>query len=370
MHAIRAAVSMPLSRIFTTYQVTDNCIPLTAFYRFLLDRGVALPEMALRLPIVLSGLLLLIAVPAFLVDRIGRRAALFLAWLLALSPILALYSGILRSYMPVALLGSLAVLAFESWWRTGRSRSAAGYVVAAALAVWFHLGATPLVAAPFLFALGDLAVREDRGRRLRRLLLLAAAVAGSIALLIAPAAPSLLQLIATKHGHQPIPGRTLLAVLSLQAGTARPLLIALFWLATLCGFLLLLRRDRRLGVYTLCLVGGQLLGILLLSPIGLPHPLIFDRYLIPILPVLLLWTAVALAYLSERFAAVGWGLAAFFLLALAVSGPFADPHFRASSFRLSNDFVGFYQPRATLPPEAVPAFYRRLGAARDGGAVL
>ena len=35
-HAIRAALSFPLSKILVTYQVTDNCIPLTAVYKLLM----------------------------------------------------------------------------------------------------------------------------------------------------------------------------------------------------------------------------------------------------------------------------------------------------------------------------------------------
>src|SRR6185295_6644154 len=101
------------------------------------------------------------------------------AWLLAVSPMLVLYSRIARSYMPMLLLGGGAVAAFEAFWRTCRPRWAVAYAALAALAVWFHLGAGPLVAAPLAFAAADAVLRPGgREERLRRLAALAGAGLG------------------------------------------------------------------------------------------------------------------------------------------------------------------------------------------------
>ena len=70
---------------------------------------------------------------------------------------------------------------------------------------------------------------------------------------------------------------------------------ALFWATALAGLGLLLRRDRRLGLYTLTVAAGHGIGILILSPLGLASPTIFGRYLLPVLPFVLLWAAAASA---------------------------------------------------------------------------
>ena len=97
----------------------------------------------------------------------------------------------------------------------------------------------------------------------------------------------------------------MLGILRLQAGTARPVVAVLFWAVAAAGLLRLLRRDRRLGAYTLTLAAGQVAGILLLSPVGLDNAVVFSRYLIPVLPLVLLWVAVALAAPWGRSAGPG-----------------------------------------------------------------
>src|SRR5205085_9235144 len=112
----------------------------------------------LRLPVLLCGLAALLVLPFVVRGWVGRRAALLFAALLAVSPLLVLYSRIARSYLPLVLFGVGAVVAFEVWWRERSRRAGAAFVGLAAVAVWFHLGAAPLVAAPFPFALGEVAL--------------------------------------------------------------------------------------------------------------------------------------------------------------------------------------------------------------------
>src|SRR3954470_22007048 len=98
MHAVRVALVSPLSHILTTYELRDNCIPLTALYRFLLERGVPLSELSVRLPMLLCGILALLVLPWIVARRVGPRVGHLFAWLLALSPLLVLYSRIARPY--------------------------------------------------------------------------------------------------------------------------------------------------------------------------------------------------------------------------------------------------------------------------------
>jgi len=350
-HALRAAVDFPLSKILVTYQQTDNCIPLTAFYKLLMLGGLPVGEMLFRLPVLLCGLAALLALPAAFEGRIGKGTVLVYRWLVAISPALVLYSRIARSYMPMVLLSFGAVMAFEAWWRSRSWRSGGAYVVLGALAVWFHLGAGPIVAAPFVFAGIDALVRRERvGRDLRDLALLGLALAAAFALFLVPALGSLREVVAGKHVEQAAPWRALLGVLKLQAGVRGRWLAVAFWIAAMAGLALLLRADRRLALFTVTVVAGHAVGLLILSPLGLENPVIFGRYLLPVLPFVLLWVASVLD---------GW-LAMVFIVALLLGGPFADPATWRTSFLHHNDFVAFYKPRPSLPADAVPDFYRQL----------
>jgi hypothetical protein len=367
-HAIRAALNFTLPKILVTYQVSDNCIPLTALYRLFMAAGVPMTEMAFRLPVLLCGLAALLALPAALEGRVGKGTILAYRWLVALSPALVLYSRIARSYMPMVLFSFGAVMAFEAWWRTRSWRSGGAYVLLGALAVWFHLGAGPIVAAPFLFAAGEvLARRENIKKDLRDLLVLGLAISGAFALFLVPALESLLEVVTSKRIEQTIPWRGVIpGILKLQAGTAAGWLAALLWLAAMVGWILLARRERRFALYTATVVAGHVAGLLFLSPFGLESPVIFGRYLLPVLPFVLLWVAAAFGSRWTDVAEIGrlrilqGGAFLIFLGALLALGPFGDPVDWRTSFLHHNDFVGFYKPRPALPPGEVPEIYRQL----------
>jgi hypothetical protein len=396
LHAVRAALSQPLPALLTTYQLADSCIPLTALDRLLLDHGVALDEWRLRLPVLASGLAALLVLPALVRRRLAPAAWPLFCALVALSPLLVLYSRIARPYMPATLLAFAACLAFESatrpvaatvlderarlagdpaagWQREG---AAAAYVALGALAIWFHLGAAPVVSVPLLFGAAELTLgrlapwrdRLDQEWRGRWVLLgaMAAGLAAACALFLVPAYPSLVRLVAAKRQVQDVPAATWWTVLRLQAGTGQRLPALLFWAAALAGAITLARRRPRLGIYLLALIAGQALGILLLSPLGLARPQVLDRYLLPVLPVVLLWVAAGLARPwwggQGRLGRAGQLLgAAGLVLVWASGGPFADPDFRASSFMHHNDMVAFVLPRAAAPPGGPPRPYLALG---------
>lgn len=370
LHAVRAAVARTVPEILTTYSLTDHSLPLTALFRWLLDHGFTLSEWTLRLPSLLCGFLALLVFPRAFAGRIPRPALMLYAWLAAISPALVLYSRIARSYLPMVLTGFIAVMAFERWWRLRSWKWGIVYVVFGALAVWLHLGAAPFVVSPFLFALGDLFFRKEdwsqRGKRLLGLLVLGTVLSLALATFLIPAHASILRLVAKKSVEQEIPLGTVWDVLRLQAGTASHTIAALFWAGALTGLVLLLRDRPRLAAFTLTVTGGHLIGLLVLSPFGMGHPIVLNRYVLPVLPFVLLWVAHALGRLWLRkpkgcpdLAAQRYGTRILLLL-LFWTGPFLAPGYRDGSFMHHNDFVDFVHPRATLPDEFVPALYRDL----------
>jgi hypothetical protein len=368
LHTVRAALGNPVSSILVTYQRTDNTIPLTAIDRVLLDRGVKLTEWTVRLPAVISGLLLLAVAPLWVARRLGWRTAAVFAFLLAVSPGLVFYSRIARSYAPIVLLGFGALACFEAWWRTPEDwRPGAGYAFLAALAAWFHLGAAPFVVSPFLFAAGDGLIQRDR-RRFAFLLLLGAATALGFLAFLVPAWGSLTTLLKEKHGELHLTWPLVKDVLLLTAGSGHAWIAVLFWIAAACGFVKLFRSDRRLALFTVTAAFGHVAGLLYLAPQGHEHPLISFRYLLVVLPWALLWVAVAFGGEGRR--PLTLALPILLLVILVWAGPFVNPRLWRSPFAHHNDFMTFMWPRPELRPGQVPGFYETLASSPEPGAVL
>jgi hypothetical protein len=413
LHAVRAALEHPLSKILVTYQRTDNTIPLTAIYRVLLDLGVRLTEWEVRLPVVISGLLLLAVAPLWAARRLGWGTAAVFAFLLAVSPGLVFYSRIARSYAPIVLLGFGALAAFEAWWRKPDWRTGAAYVVLAALAAWFHLGAAPFVVSPFLFAAVDTLMRRDRRGFLRLVALGVATVLAFLAFLV-PAWDTLSALVKEKHGELHLSWALVKDVLLLIAGTGRAWVAVLVGLVAAVGLARLFRIDRRLALFTVTAVLGHVAGLLYLAPQGHEHPLISFRYLLVVVPWVLLWVAAALGphppapspappftpspgegetcgvsgvrgRPSPGEGVLGWSgrgdggegrraptlvIATLFLALLLWAGPFVNPRLWRSSFAHHNDYMTFMWTRPEVGPRQVPDFYKRLATSAEAGPVL
>lgn len=365
LHLVRAILRWPVRKILTTYALADTSIPLTALYRLLLDAGVVFSEVDFRLPALLCGGVALVVLPWTFARRLDRPAVVMYGWLVAISPVLVLYSRIARSYLPMVLCGFCAVLAFEAWWRTRAWQYAALYVGFGALAAWLHLGAATFVAAPFLFAAGDLVVRpEDWRRRLRDLVGVGAGLTVAFAAFLLPARKSLVRLMAAKQVEESLPLSTVGGVLQMDAGTVSDTVAVLFWIAALCGLALLLRDRTRLGVFLLTVSMGHAAGLVLLSPKGMSHPVILHRYLLPTLPFILLWVAYGLGRLWGREAGGRPRLARrsavlLFLFLLLRTSPFLLPGSLNSSFLHHSHFFQFSLPRVQLR-EGIPAIYRQL----------
>lgn len=365
LHAVNGALARSVGEILHnwTYFGADYSVPLTAFYRCLLERGVVLSELGFRAPILAASILTLAIVPLVLRPRIGGGPALLLIWLLALSPMLVLYGRIVRSYAPIVLLGFGAVLAFDRWWRTRTWSAGSLYAGLATLAIWLHLGAAPCVLAPFAFAAAVCLRDRAKGRAaLLPLVGLFAAVAVGVACCLFPARDSLLAL-AGLHGTGRLPtAGTWLELLRLQLGSRSILLTALLALAVLRGGVVLARRDPGFVALLATVALGQLAGLFVLAPRFLETLGVANRYLLIVLPAFLALAAVGLAtpLAAGRGRALQVAALAALLAALFATGPFARDEWRWSSFSHSQPFVNFTRPWDDVAPEQVPRFYREV----------
>lgn len=366
LHPLKAALLRSVGEILRNwvYYGADYCVPLTALYRLALDAGLQLSEAWLRAPVLAVGLAAIVVMPLVLRRRLGDRAAAVFALLLAISPLLALYSRIIRSYLPATLAAFLAVLCFEAWWRTRSRAAGAGYGVFAALAIWFNLTTLPFAAAPVVYA----SVRIALDWRARRADLAPLAAVGAFALacvaaVLLPAAESLL-FMSKIHGRGPLPAlETWLDVARMHAGSRSPWITALVCAGLARGALLLWRSDRELLLFVASISALHVVGLALLGPSQLDNPIVINRYLIVLLPFGLALCALGLAVPLPRLpSALQWTGVALLLVGILATGPFLDPNFRQTSFAHAPTFTYFVRDGNWLPREAVPRFYRDLEA--------
>lgn len=394
LHLLHAVLRVPLPKILATYGLTDYCLPLAGFARALLDAGHPVTEWVLRGPVVASGLLTLVALPLAARSWTERRPPagapvasvhLVYPWLLALSPALVLYGRIARSYAPATLFAGLAAFAFLAWWRGRGWRYGLVYVLAAALAVYTHLGVAPFVVAPFAVAAGELVLawRERRKRETPggpgealagrpgwgALVILGLCLTAALASFLVPGWESLSAVLGGKPGLGRLEAATVVGAAFLQAGTSSGVMTLLFWGLAVAGLLKLWRHDGPLAVYTGVLVAAQIAGIVALSPFGLAEPVILNRYLLVGLPLVLFWVAWGLAPADGAgrrgrrgggSRALRWAAAGVVVAALVATGPLVRPRFAYGSFLHAYDGLGYHASLPVLPPEAVPAVYHRL----------
>ena len=368
LHEIRVALRTPLSELPFHYGRNGTSPPLLLFYALLLGSGLTISELGLRVPALASGIALLVLGPLFVRRLLDQRSAIVLGWLLAISPILVLYSRIARSYAPIALLGLWAAYASYRWLQDGRTGFAFAYAVLAPLTIYFHLLAMPFVLAPLLFVTAEKLAFRNRRQVQPSWRSLCGVSAGILALaccFLVPARDELLGLLRMRVGSGASGAEALIATFQLQSGSRNFAVEVLFVAAAAWGVVSLCRRRRRFAYFTLTLVVGQVAAIFVVSPTSVDQAIVLNRYLIISLPIILVWVAYGIASATRGASSGGQRLlrnaaAGGFVGLLLFAGPlplyFSEG---ATAFLGHSDFVVFgCQARAR--PGRVPEFYTRL----------
>ena len=374
IHALQFAAEHPLGTILTeTSQEVDHCVPLTALVRLTLDAGLRPSELLLRAPVLFSGLVL-VPVLALMIRRVlGTRVACAFAWLLALSPMLVLYGRILRSNGPILVLALVAVLAFQRWLEEEKRSDALLYAFCAPLAAYFHLVAAAFVAAPLAYAV--LGARWRRGGPgLRAVAALGAGTALVAAALFGPIAASLASFVQEKSAEGSWRWATLGNTLQLQAGVLAPGVAVLFFAVCALGAWRLGRARPGLCSYLLFVSTVHLAALLVASPAKYSNVLVFDRYVLLLLPILLLFVACAFGsdVVPGPRALLRHGLLAAFLALLFFDGPLTRWPYLRGSFAHHNRFLAFVHARFDSAPEdhVPPESFAELAADESAHALV
>jgi hypothetical protein len=376
-HAIHKLLSSGARDIATHLGVADYSIPLTLYYRFLYLHG-GLSEWGMRLPMLLSGIALLIVAPWM--TRAMASLSTRVAWtaLMAISPVMIYHSRTARPYAITTLLVFVAIVAFRQWHRSADRRWpwALAYVAPTFIAGYLHLITLPFTLLPFayygLLALRDIAHMQDRAkgwRDLRDMLVLGVLTA---LLLCAAMLPPMLNdwgALAAKAGSDVVTFESAYRSLLIAFGVAGPGLFGVCVVLGAIGVRSFWKRDHDLVAYLSVVILIGMAAIAASKPAWVQHPLTYTRYIQPVVPFLLLAVAEGAIVLLAR---VRWpsmqaGAIGVATGALYIAGPIPGYLYNPNQFMgdayFQFDYDPAYNPYLTLLPHGpIPKFYYRLGA--------
>jgi hypothetical protein len=239
----------------------------------------------------------------------GRAGAIAAAFLVAVNPFLVGYSVTIRSYIFLTAFSTALIVSLQAWSRTGRWRDAVLTGVWGALALLAHTNALYTYVVAAVLALSWTAVRSRRGQRdsLRRLARLALPVALLGAAVLAAYIPQMADIAQIRERWSdtpPIALTFLPALFSRFFGAGflalPPLLMLLFaaWRAV---------RDRRESQWMML---AAIVAVGSISLAGVSHyPWTYARFLIAILPWLILVIADGIAAIDSSSRTLAAGIA-------------------------------------------------------------
>lgn len=366
-HAVHQLIQHRPQDFLLSFGTNDYCIPLTLLY-WLEASWFGLSEFSMRWPMLLSGIAALILFPLYIWRTLGARYAIPFAFLLAISPVLVLYSRIARPYSLTVLLAYVAHYAFEQYCNNSARRPWYGalYGMSAVLATWMHLLAGPLVVAPFIFQCHALFrdAPADRKIRLHLLLQLGVPTALGMALLVLPPLIADISAITGKSGADSPTMQTIAGALFWWTGTGSTAIVVMTAFLVVLGFPVLWRYLSLVRTITFGIL-LTLVTLLLTHPAWIHHPIIFGRYLLPVVPLLLLSVAagaVRLANLANRASsATSTGLSLAILgfpaLAMAAQSPLREIYFDPNSNTVSQYFYVDFRPEHNAMQKKFERFF-------------
>lgn len=357
--------------IATHFGMQDICIPLTLLHKALADT-VGLDETIARLLPLTAGIATIVAIPWLLRRHLGAEANALFALLLAISPLLVLYSRVSRPYAIAVLLVWVACAALHAelgWKEHAGGRGHRGlFAASAGLAVWF----LPIVAPMLFFAW---AVRIG-ARGWFAAGLGAASVGG--ALLLPPLWVDHAALFGKAGGSSPDLA-TIDGLLALFTGVWPRTLAGALCVLAAYGVRFLCRKSPHFFVPLTIAAIGHVISVLALQALGTNGPAILARYCLPVLPLVLAGVAVATLELARKLAVVARVPRGVFvtgiLALLVVLGPWRDAYWFPNQWTghhiYQSDFETVRDPlEGRLLPARVSAAYEMLATLPPGSVVV
>jgi len=300
-HAVHQLLTSTPSEIAASFGYADYSIPLTLFY-WLESKIFGLSELMMRWPMMLMGIATLILFPVYSKKHVNLLIVNIFAFFIAISPVLIEYSRIARPYAITLFLVYFSILLFYKCYQSKNNALRFGllYLLTASLAIWLHLIVVFFIAAPFIFEFIKTLVIDKPNIKNNTVKLLKLGIPTLLltALLIGPPLFNDMAAISSKAGNNLPDSNTLIAFLYLCYGTKSSLLVLLMGGLSLIGIYPLLKTSR-LAVNIVVGFGLTVLVILILQPAWVQVPITFTRYVLPIIPLMLLSAAMGLYYIMH-----------------------------------------------------------------------
>jgi hypothetical protein len=388
-HGISVAAHSSLPYILTHFHSSDNCIPLTAYYKLLLET-IGLDEFGLHSLQILLGVLSLIVFPLIIKSIFQERIAIIFSFLLAISPFLTYYSRYARPYIVVVFLSFIATFSFYFWIRENKIMYIIGYLLTAILAPYFLLPSLISVITPLLYTATFLMMEKSFLNRSNKPIcpkLIHIFYAGillffGLAILFLPTIHSLGVISEKVHGDgSGININTIIGALQLFSGSTSRSISIMFVSFFVYGAYRLYKKNLFLFGYVLSIISLQILSLVIVQPAAVGDPEVFARYSICSLPLWLLLFSVGLNDASLRLGELiskkrnelhnipHIFLIGFFLI-IFLKGPILTIYKKPNNFTNHNDFQSDYMYTWTKSDlyslrNPIPKFYFYLRETKD-----
>jgi len=375
-HALSQSMGHPLGEILTQFGINDISIPIAVYYRVLIAT-IGLTSWELRLPFLFFGLATVVGFPLMVRPIVGRSAANILAALLSVSPILIFFSRFARPYA-IALFCSLsAAMAFRAWWNSGLRRWATAYVGLAAFACWLVMIVAPFVLGSFVLVPAT-DIPDTRRAVLGRLMRLGSLTLLALAVLIGPPIWFDGGSVFSKVNALTIRPIDLYRGAVFALGNGEEVLATGMIVLAAIGMVALFIRQPRFAGHLAGLAALQVVGFIVASPNNGQQANVSSRYLLPVLSVTLMFSAVGIVAVGDAFGRTvsGWLRP---VLGSAVCGAVlwyspvaliaASPNDWASHY-LGQSFTEWHGGFYVNNVRPVPLFYETLASLPPGSAPI
>ncbi|MBE9549948.1 MAG: glycosyltransferase family 39 protein [Proteobacteria bacterium] len=295
-HAVHQLINKSTAEIFLSFGHADFSIPLTLFY-WLELKSIGLSELGMRWPLMLAGVISLLVFPLFIRKYFNDRIVLVFTFLLSVSPLLIIYSRTARPYALTLLLTMIALAAFYRFAASGKFawKPALVYMLSSILCTWMHLISLPFVVAPFV-ALGLPALLSKDWHKIRYFLYLGLMTLTGMLALVLPPMLAHPQALEAKLGLNTPGLETIYGAGFAWFGVSEPIFLGFLLLLAIAGFSRL-RRSLPLVDSLLVAIVITLVVIQLSQPDWVQYAQTFARYLLPVVPLLLLAAAIGFSRL-------------------------------------------------------------------------
>jgi hypothetical protein len=298
-HAIHQLVLSTPSQFMLSFGVADYSIPLTLWY-WLQAKYIGLSELGMRLPMMVAGIATLATFPLALRRKVDDRMLVVFALFIASSPLLIIYSRLARPYAITLCLSFIAFWCLQQAVAKGNlvSKIAFGYAAISAFVLWMHPITGPFLVTPLIalwlqrFAHKNPSFSSAFSPAVsyRSLLALTLITGCLMAIAVLPPMLSNPAALAAKSGVDSVRLATLQGVWYAWLGTGSTAVVLVALTFAALGALTVWRASQivRWAIWGLALT---FMMILISRPAWIFHPLTLARYLLPALPILLLFIA-------------------------------------------------------------------------------